>query len=638
MGAYAAGTIATTLTRRYHGLLIAPVYPPLGRVLVCAKADATLQLNGHEFPLYCNRWRGGNIEPKAYLHLESFQLLGRVPVWHYAFGEYLLEMRIWMEPNQPTTYVAYRLHYPSYLPDPGAQVSVKLLMNQRDHHATTAARAFSAQISSSGQQLIAQPAGPFTLSIQAQNGEFETDSYWIENFDLPLERDRGLSDSDNHLQIGTAALPLQAGHWNGLAISLAADASPTLDAALARYQDHEKKLLDQARGQLSHKHQPPAWIDQLTLAADSFLIQRPIDDKLNGSSVIAGYPWFGDWGRDTMIALPGLTLATGQAARARSILLTFANFVDQGMLPNVFPGAGHTPEYNSVDAALWYIEAWRAYCDHTHDWNSLAEVYPTLSEIILAYRDGTRYNIAMDTQDGLIYAGQPGVQLTWMDAKVGDWVVTPRHGKAVEINALWYHGLCCMQLFAQQLHKDTQTWQQLASLAKRGFQRFLRPTAGLYDVIDSPAGTIEQIRPNQIFAVSLLHSALSSAAQVSVVQQCAHELLTSYGLRSLAASDPDYQPVYQGDVWQRDGSYHQGCVWTWLLGHYAIAEYRVTGNAPAALARLQPIADHLHDAGLGTVSEIFDAATPHNAVGAPSQAWSVACVLQAYAELIKKSP
>jgi predicted glycogen debranching enzyme len=332
-----------------------------------------------------------------------------------------------------------------------------------------------------------------------------------------------------------------------------------------------------------------------------------------------------------MIALPGLTLATGRFESARRILETFAHFVDQGMLPNVFPGSGETPEYNSADAALWYIEAWRAYLEMTEDRVTLKEVFPVLEGIIEAYRQGTRYGIGMDPADGLLCAGEPSVQITWMDVKIGDCVVTPRIGKPVEINALWYNALNIMAAFAQRLNRPAEIYRILAEQTRVGFQRFINPEGGgLFDVLDGPNENDATVRPNQIFAVSLPYSPLDPTDQVQVVRQCGRELLCFYGLRSLSPSHPDYRPHYVGGVWERDSAYHQGPVWAWLLGPYALAEYRIHGDASAAQVRLEPIRDHLLDAGLGTVSEIFDGAPPHTPRGAPSQAWSVACVLEAW--------
>jgi 4-alpha-glucanotransferase len=384
--------------------------------------------------------------------------------------------------------------------------------------------------------------------------------------------------------------------------------------------------------------QAPQWVSQLVLAADSFVFARPLPDLPEGESVIAGYPWFGDWGRDTMIALPGLTLATGRLATCRRILETFARFADRGMLPNVFPGSGETPEYNTADAALWYIEAWRAYFAASQDMDGLRAAFPVLESIVEWHGRGTRHGIGLDPGDGLLRAGEPGLQVTWMDAKIGDWVVTPRIGKPVEINALWFNALGAMAELAERLGRDASRYRVLATAARAGFQRFVKPEGGLFDVLDGPEGNDGSLRPNQIFAVSLPHSPLELAARRAVVAAVARRLLTSCGLRSLAPGAAGYRPHYQGGVWERDSAYHMGPVWAWLLGHYALAEYKVTGDAAAALRRLEPLRDHLFDAGLGTVSEIFDGDPPHLPRGAPAQAWSVACALEAWWRLEAAKP
>ncbi len=377
-------------------------------------------------------------------------------------------------------------------------------------------------------------------------------------------------------------------------------------------------------------HKAPAWITRLALAADAFLFTRPIANQGEGQSVIAGYPWFGDWGRDTMISLPGLTLATGRPAIALRILRTFASFVSQGMLPNVFPGGGDQPQYNTADASLWFFEAWRAYYEATEDSDALGQVFPLLSDMIEWHRRGTRYGIGEDPADGLLKAGVPGVQLTWMDAKVGDWVVTPRMGKPVEINALWYNALRIMSAFAARLGQP-DIFSAPAQAAKRSFARFVRADGeGLYDVIDGPDGDDASIRPNQIFAVSLPNSPLTADEQLSVVRVCKRHLLTAYGLRSLTPGDPAYRPAHGGSVRERDGGYHQGPVWAWLLGPFSLAAYRITGDAALAEALLGPIRDALEDQAVGTIGEIFDGESPYHPRGAPAQAWSVACTLDAW--------
>jgi len=639
LGGYAAGTIAGTLTRRYHGLLIAPLQAPLGRSLVFAKSDAYLDIDGQSFPLFSNRWPDNVVDPSGHKHIEAFCLDGRMPVWQFAFGDLKLEMRFWMEPGANTVYLAYRPDYPKQQ-QRKIQLRIRLLVNSRDHHGTAEPWRFNTVIEpqSADTLVISNPMGsgshPYRLKFQARGGIVKPDHTWVENFDLPIEAERGLPQRDHHLCVGEYTLAITNGEWSGLVASLDDHASPYIEEAMRRFKAYDDSVLSRAQVTVPELRESPDWIRQLALAADSFLFARPVSSNPQGESVIAGFPWFGDWGRDTMIALPGLTLATGRYESARQILNTFARFIDQGMLPNVFPGSGETPEYNTVDAALWYIEAWRAYTETTDDWADVRLIFPVLEEIIRWYSNGTRFGIALDEQDGLLKAGEPGVQLTWMDAKVGDWVVTPRIGKAVEINALWYNTLEIMTLFAEKLQLSSETYQTLAAATKSGFQSFIDPNSGgLYDVLDGPKGNDASFRPNQLFAVSLPFSPMTKASQQKIVELCGKSLLTSYGLRSLSPEHDQYTSHYGGGVKERDGAYHQGTVWVWLLGHYALAEYKISGDIDKAMSRLEPIRDHLFDAGLGTVSEIFDADPPHKPRGTPSQAWSVACVLEAWLKL-----
>jgi predicted glycogen debranching enzyme len=376
----------------------------------------------------------------------------------------------------------------------------------------------------------------------------------------------------------------------------------------------------------------PSWLWQLIPAADQFIVKRSLPEEPDGRSIIAGYHWFGDWGRDTMIALPGLTLATERADVARQILLAFSRYVDGGMLPNNFPDAGGRPEYNTVDAALWYFEAIRQYFAATQDAATLQKLFPVLAEIIDAHLKGTRYNIHADVADGLIFAGGPGVQLTWMDAKIGDWVVTPRTGKPVEINALWISALETMAVFARLLGKPGEAYEKLAAKAEKSFQKFWNPQRHCcYDVIDAPGiGNDALLRPNQILAVSLPASPLSFKQQKSVVDVCARHLLTSHGLRSLAPGEPGYAGHYIGGPRERDAVYHQGTVWGWLLGPFALAHYRVYRNREAALRFLDPLGRQIYASGLGTLSEIFDGDPPFAPRGCIAQAWTVAEVLRAW--------
>jgi len=368
------------------------------------------------------------------------------------------------------------------------------------------------------------------------------------------------------------------------------------------------------------------------LAADQFIVRRSVEDDSDGRSIIAGYHWFGDWGRDTMISLPGLTLATGRYTDAAKILRTYARFVDQGMLPNRFPDSGTEPEYNTVDATLWYFNAIHEYLLAADDGELLRDLFPVLQAIIAWHQRGTRYSIKVDPHDGLLAAGETGVQLTWMDAKVGDWVVTPRTGKAVEVNALWYNALCLMATFAERLGEPSTGYADDAARSHAGFQRFWCQAAGYcYDVLDTPDGSHDAaLRPNQLLAVSLPHSPLNTHQQRAVVDVCSRTLLTTLGLRSLAPNCLAYRGSYGGSPHERDAVYHQGAAWGWLIGPYLTAHLRVYQDKAWAQQVLQGFARHLADFGIGTISEIAHGDPPHQPDGCIAQAWSVAEVLRVW--------
>lgn len=364
-------------------------------------------------------------------------------------------------------------------------------------------------------------------------------------------------------------------------------------------------------------------------------MQRPVNDDPNGRSILAGYHWFGDWGRDTMISLLGLTLTTGRPEIAAKILRTFAKHVDQGMLPNRFPDYGETPEYNTVDATLWYFVAIKAYLDSTGDEALVRVLFPVLSEIIDWHKRGTRYSIHVDPNDGLLYAGEDDVQLTWMDAKIGDWVVTPRTGKAVEINALWYNTLRIMADFARLLNEKHVGYTALAEQVQSNFGRFWNDYADYcYDVIDTPDGTADAtLRPNQLFAVSLPYNPLDAAQQRAIVNICARRLLTSMGMRSLAPNSVAYRGQFRGGPYERDSAYHQGTVWTWQIGPFVEAHLRVYNDPDHARQYLIPFIHHLTDYGLGSISEVAEGDAPHRPRACIAQAWSVAEVLRVWALL-----
>jgi len=631
LGGFASGTVAGLPTRRYHGLLVAALAPPVGRTVLVSGLQEWVEYGGRTWALATNRWADGTIAPDGYRLIESFHRDGTTPVWRYACADALIEKRLWMEPGANTTYVRYHVLRSS---GPVA-IEARALVSYRDYHATTRGPGWRMAVDrvEHGLRVTAFDGGRPVLLLAA-GAQCEAVHDWYVGFRLIAEEARGLDALDDSLHAGTFRATLEPGRELTLVLSTELARDVDGRAAWQRRRAHEADVLLAWQKVRPTGEETPAWIERLVLAADQFLVSRPVAGDPSGLSVIAGYHWFGDWGRDTMIALPGLTLATGRMDAARRILATFARFVDGGMLPNVFPDAAAQPEYNTVDAALWYIEAVRAYHAVTGDSAALREMFPALEAIARGYAAGTRYGIRVDPTDGLVTAGVPGVQLTWMDARVGDRVVTPRIGKPVEINALWYNALVAMAHLAGRLGLATEEWEAMAEQAATGFTRFWNAAAGhCYDVIDGPDGNEATLRPNQILAVSLPASPLSPERQRRVVEVCARHLLTSHGLRSLAPGEPGYQPRYGGTPSERDGAYHQGTVWAWLLGPFALAHHRVHGDREMARSFLEPMAQHLTDHGLGSIAEVFDAEAPFAPNGCIAQAWSVAETLRAWCEL-----
>jgi predicted glycogen debranching enzyme len=622
IGGFAMGTVAGVLTRRYHGLLVAALQPPVGRTLLLAKLDEDCKYDGQHFPLFTNRWADGTVEQEALNYLERFHLEGTTPVWSYAYADALLEKRVWMQQGQNTTYIQYTLRRAGG----PLELYPKAIANHRDYHQTTILNDWQPEkleIENGVRVTMYEGATPFYLL--APGSTYYPEHNWYEDYFLEEEDYRGQNDVvEDHINVGVFGVTLQPGETFTLVAST--EPEPNLDgvSAYQEQRERERQLIVRAAG----LPKPP--LPQLVLAADQFIVRRAAPNDPDGRTVIAGYPWFSDWGRDTMISLPGLTLSTGRADVAAKILRTYAHFVDQGMLPNRFPDAGETPEYNTVDATLWYFEAIRAYLAATKDTTLLRDLFPVLQEIVRWHQQGTRYNIGVQ-DDGLLYAGEEGVQLTWMDAKVDDWVVTPRVGKPVEINALWYNALRNMADFARQLAEDYEEYEALAELARVGFGRFWSDDLGYcYDVLDGPAGNDAALRPNQIFAVSLPHTPLYPHQQKAVVDICLRHLLTSYGLRSLTPDHTDYQGTYGGDQKQRDGAYHQGTAWSWLAGPLVLAHLRVYRNRAQARTLIEPLLQHLHDHGVGSVSEIFEGDPPFRPRGCPYQAWGIAELLRAW--------
>lgn len=619
LGGYASGTVSGAHTRRYHGLLIAALKPPVTRTLLLSKLDETATYHGQHYPLYTNRWGNDLISPAGYYRIERFYLEGTTPVWVFACSDALLEKRIWMQPHTNTTIIRYDLVRASA----PMQLHLKALVNYRDHHGSVSAGDWRMQIDpvDKGIRVTAfNGATPFYVLSDRATGTLN--HTWNRNFYFSAEAYRGLNPLDDNLHAGDFRVTLQPGESVTLAAST--DPSPNLDGieAYKERQAYESNLLHTQKD-------APDWVQHLTLAADQFIVCRPQPDCSEGHTVIAGYPWFGDWGRDTMISLPGLTLTTGQFETAASILRTFAQYVDKGMLPNRLPEAGETPPYNTADATLWYFEALRAYHAATGDDTLIDDLFPVLQDIIKWHIKGTRYHIHVDSKDGLLHAGGAGTQLTWMDAKVGQWVVTPRIGKPVDINALWYNALNIMVAFAQQLGKPTGDYQSAADKALSSFSRFWNEEAGFcYDVLDGDHEA--DLRPNQLLAVSLPYSPLDEVRQKAVVDTCAQFLLTSYGLRTLSPEDPKYIGHYGGNQQQRDGAYHQGTVWSWLIGPFIDAHLRVYHDPELAQTYIRPLISHLEDHGIGSISEIFDGDSPFIPRGCIAQAWGVAGLLHAW--------
>lgn len=638
IGGYACGTVAGLLTRHYHGLLVAALNPPVGRMLLLTKLDDTAIYCNRIYPLCANRWADGSVNPEGDRHIERFFLEGTTPVWQFAVADALITKRIWMTQGQNTTYIQYILERGSG----SLMLHLRSLVNYRNHHGGSTLGNWQVEphATETGKGVrITAYGGAVPFYIMLDRGSVAVEREWYHNFDLAVEQYRGTGTFEDHLHAATFKASLSVGESITVVASTAAQ--PLLDGMAARGDRHryETALLHQWR--TAHKLEEttaPGWIQQLVLAADQFIVDRPLPNEPVGKTVIAGYPWFGDWGRDTMISLPGLAIATGRPEIAPPILRTFARYLKQGMLPNMFPDEGEIPGYNTVDATLWYFEAIRAYHTATQDDRLLRELYPALADIIYWHKKGTRHQIHLDAADGLIYAGEAGLQLTWMDAKVEDWVVTPRIGKPIEVNALWYNALQCMVQFAQRLGYPGQEYEQMAQQTRQGFQRFWNDAEGhCYDVLDTPLGDDAALRPNQIFAVSLPFEQayrqaplLAIGRQTAVVQTVGRQLLTSFGLRSLAPGHPDYRGYYGGDRQERDGAYHQGTVWSWLIGPFVEAHLRVHQHPATARTFLLPFADQLQSGCVGTVSEIFDAEPPHAPRGAFAQAWSVAELLRAW--------
>ncbi len=609
--------------------------PPVARTLLVAKVDLSADYLGTRYDLGANEFEGGTIAPQGFVHLESFAVADGIPRWRYAIADALIEVRIFMAPGANTSYLSVELLRAS-----GA-VTMRLepFVTYRDFHSQArGARDFRVSVDGPACEVLAfATARPLRLSLEG--GRCRAANQWYWNFWHAAEAERGLDALEDLLLPCVFEATLDVGH--PLYFVATAESGPPAGGAevLGDWLAQSRQLA------FALPLQSPAWVLQLARAAQQFVVRRRVPTTSrdaagqdHGTSLIAGYPWFADWGRDTLIALPGIATALGRFDVAADILRTYAGYVDGGMLPNRFPDDGARPEYNTADATLWFFAALDDYLAAHADPGLLRDLFPVLLSIIHAHVDGTRHGIHVDPADGLLHAGEPGSQLTWMDAKYGGVSFTPRVGKPVEINALWLNALNVTTRLAARLHDSSarRICQTLLSHAGANFQRFWNAERGcLYDVIDVDGGTgvDASLRPNQLFAVSLPQAILSADQMRAVVDVCARHLVTSRGLRSLDAADPAYVGRYAGAQGQRDAAYHQGTVWSWLLGPFAWAHFCVYRDAPLAQSFLLPMAEHLDEACVGSISEIFDGDPPHAPRGCFAQAWSVAEVLRAWLRL-----
>jgi len=648
LGGYASGTVAGVVTRRYHGLLIASLPAPLGRVVMLNHLLERVRIAGGE-----TLWLGDEDEvagPNAADragHLAEFRLELGLPVWRYAFGGIEIEKRVLMPHGQNTVHVRYRLvrgnrpvrltlrpsvHFRSYEAPVNASASLVYSVTAREHRyevcATTGWPTLRMLMHGSGAALTldAKGNGEVPYAMEALRGYEGVGSLWSPGYFradlLPGE---------------TATLVASSEPWDLVGALHPADAQ-------AAEIDRRQRLLA-----LAGRAAEPTLEAELVLAADQFVITpagrseeaaraRAAGEEVR--TVIAGYHWFTDWGRDTMISLEGLTLSTHRFREAGYILRTFAHYVRDGLIPNMFPDGAREGLYHTADATLWFFHAMERYVRATGEVETLRRLLPTFVDIVRKHLDGTRFGIGVDPSDGLLRQGAEGYQLTWMDAKVDDWVVTPRRGKAVEINALWYNALRLLRTWIDAQGGDAQGIDLAAhaNRARESFnRRFWNADAGyLFDVVDGERGDDPACRPNQVFAISLDHPVLDEARWPSVMQIVRDRLLTPVGLRSLAPGHPDYKAKYYGDLRSRDAAYHQGTVWGWLIGPFVDAWLKLYPDDGAGARRLlEGFDQHLSVACVGTISEIFDADAPFVPRGCVAQAWSVAEVLRC---LAKTSP
>ena len=627
IGGFASSTITCLNTRRYHGLLVAATTVPCGRTVLVSKVEEIVLVDGRRYELGANQYPGV-IHPTGYQYLKQFRL-DPFPVFTYEIEGLEIEKSVFMIQGENTTVLQYRLGRAATDANAVVLLEARPLIAFRDHHGTTHENNSlntEVHIVDGSVQVSPYPGLP-ELNLAHDGSEVDPTGHWYRNFEYRSERERGLDFVEDLFNPFAIRFDLSdRGDANLIASTEPHEAA---QASVYRNAEVERRQSFASSAPVDHE-----LISTLTAAADQYIVARG-----HLKTVIAGYHWFGDWGRDTMIALPGLTLVTARYETAKSILLEFARHVDQGMIPNRFPDEGERAEYNTVDATLWYFEAVRSLAHYTGDPEFIrGNLYAVLADIIDWHERGTRYGIHVE-EDGLLNSGEEGVQLTWMDAKVGDLVVTPRRGKPVEIQALWYNALCVMEQFALEFGDEVgrDRYRAMAELAKRNFNLLFwnDDACCLYDCVNGEERD-GSIRPNQVIAASLPYSMLDRNKARRVVEVVERRLWTPLGLRTLAPDDPRYRPRCEGGIWERDSAYHQGTVWPWLMGPFITAYVKSQGRTRASRQRaaewLGPFFAHLSEAGLGHISEICDGDTPHTPRGCIAQAWSVAELLRVTVE------
>jgi predicted glycogen debranching enzyme len=628
-------------TRRYHGLLVAATLPPLGRLVMLSQLEDALVIGDARYSLSTNLYRGNVVHPSGYLNLVDFRLEPN-PVFTYGNGKWEIVKKIWMVYGQNTSVIEYTVNGLDTSDE--TYLEIRPLIAFRDYHGTTHENeALNRTVDQQDGVVAIQPYASLPkLYLAHDPAVVQPDGYWYRSFEYEQERERGLDYSEDLF----SPLMIRASLRERSSFAIIASTDNQSVANLKHFKYAAARRESLSLYNFRAEYGRSELIPTLYKAADQFIVTRaPF------KTVIAGYHWFGDWGRDTMIALPGLLLATDQPGLAKEIFLQYVRYLDAGMLPNRFPDAGDKPEYNTVDATLWFFEAIRQYVHYRPDavWRAEAvsllreTLYDPLKEIVHCHVNGTRYGIRVD-EDGFLWAGDSSTQLTWMDAKVGDVAITPRFGRPVEIQALWHNALCTLAEFGSLLGDEeaSKTYTSMAEKLRTNFMSvFWNPQQKCLFDVAGDGGVDDSLRPNQIFAISLRYPLISGEIARQVLAAVEEELLTPYGLRTLSSGDHHYKGTYQGDIWSRDGAYHQGTVWPWLSGAFFSSKLAVSESPDTVLDEidrwLEVFETHLREAGVGQISEIFDGNYPHCPRGCIAQAWSVAEILN-LAKLAAKHP